>query len=80
MFLTELNYFIANQEALVEKYDGKILVLIGEEVVGAYNTLLEAYIEAQKQYALGTFMLQKCISGPDAYTVTISTQGLFAAV
>jgi len=77
MFNTELNYFIENQEELVEKYNGKVLAIKGEEVIGVYENYLEAYFEVQKEHKLGTFALQICAPGPDAYTVTISTQGLF---
>ena len=71
MFDKELRFFIANQGELVKKYAGKILVIRADEVVGVYDSALQAYIEAQKQFALGTFMLQPCEPGPEAYTVTI---------
>ena len=73
MFHEELDYFIANQEDLVRKYRGKTLVIRGQEVCGVYQNALEAYLEAQKTYEIGTFMLQPCEPGPSAYTVTISS-------
>jgi hypothetical protein len=72
MFKDELEFFVAHQDELVEKYEGKILVIKGGELLGVYNDPLQAYIETQKQYELGTFMIQPCQSGPEAYTVTIS--------
>ena len=69
MFDTELNYFIAHQDELVSKYQGKTLVIRGERVEGAYDSALSAYIEGQKQFALGSFMIQPCEAGPSAYTV-----------
>ena len=75
MFESELAFFIANQNDLVAKHDGKILVLRGEEVVGVYSSPLEAYLEARKHYELGTFMIQPCAPGPEAYTVTIAPHG-----
>ena len=71
MFEKELTFFIANQSELVQKYAGKILVIQGNDVAGVYDSALQAYLEAQKQFALGTFMLQPCEPGPEAYTVTI---------
>jgi hypothetical protein len=68
----ELDYFIANQERLVERYRDKVLVIKDQQVVGAYDTPIEAYTEAQKKYDLGTFMIQPCSPGPAAYTVTIN--------
>lgn len=73
MFTTELKYFIQHQDELVRQYEGKVLVLKGEQVVGVYKSSLEAYIEAQKEYPLGTFMIQPCEAGPQAYTVTINS-------
>ncbi len=73
MFTEELDFFIENQEQLVKQFLGKILVLKGRQVVGVYDTNLEAYLSAQEQYPLGTFMLQPCKPGPDAYTVTINS-------
>ena len=71
MFDKELTFFIANQSELVQKYEGKVLVICGDDVVGAYDSALQAYLEAQKQFEPGTFMLQPCEPGPEAYTVTI---------
>ena len=56
-FKNELEYFIANQDRLVEQYSDKVLVIKGQQVVGAYDLALEAYIEAQKEHKLGTFMI-----------------------
>jgi hypothetical protein len=73
MFKTELDYFKANQDELVKKYLGKVLVIKGNSIIGVYGNALEAYLEAQKKNKLGTFMIQPCRPGPSAYTVTISS-------
>ena len=73
MFDTELAFFIANQDALVAKHSGKVLVIRGEVVEGAYDDVLTAYTNASARFALGTFALQPCEPGPDAYTVTINS-------
>lgn len=73
MFETELAFFIAHQNELVAKHHGKTLVIRGEHVEGAYDSPLAAYLAAQSQFPLGTFMLQPCEPGPRAYTVTISS-------
>lgn len=73
MFETELAYFIAHQDELVQRHRGKTLILRGEAVEGVYDSNLQAYLAAQKQFAPGTFMVQPCEPGPDAYTVTINS-------
>lgn len=71
MFDKELAFFIANQDDLVAKHRGKVLVIRGERVEGAYESPLAAYTAAETQFQPGTFMLQPCEPGPGAYTVTI---------
>jgi hypothetical protein len=77
MFDEELAFFIANQDSLLKEHQGKILTLRGHEVVGAHDTLSDAYFDALHRFEPGTFMLQPCEPGPDAYTVTVSTRDLF---
>lgn len=77
MFQVEMQFFIEHQDDLVEKYNGQVLVIQGQQILGAYQTALEAYLETQKTHPLGTFMLQPCAPGPEAYTVTIATHDLF---
>jgi hypothetical protein len=77
MFQEEFEYFRLNQAELVEKYKGKILVLKGKSILGAYDSTLEALYESVKENEIGSFMIQPCQPGPEAYTVTISTLGLF---
>lgn len=72
MFDAEFAFFKAHQDELVKKYEGKSLVIVGTQVLGAYADDLQAYLEAMKSHAPGTFMIQKCIPGPAAYTVTIA--------
>ena len=72
MFDAELAFFIANQDALVAKHSGKVLVIRGERVEGAYDDVLAAYTRASARFAPGTFAIQPCEPGPGAYTVMIS--------
>jgi hypothetical protein len=72
VFEAELDYFIANQDELVRRYAGTVLVIRGCEVVGAFPSAIEAYTAAQRQFAQGSYMLQPCEPGVGAYTVSIS--------
>ena len=73
MFSTELNYFIANQDELVKKHRGKVLVIKGKRLLGVYPTALKEYLATKADHEPGSFMLQPCEPGPDAYTVTIAS-------
>lgn len=77
MFEKDLEYFIANQDELVAKYRDKTLVIKDCHVVEVCDTPLAAYLKAEERYESGTFMIQPCSPGPSAYTVCISTQGIF---
>lgn len=72
-FQVELDFFVANQDELVRAHGGKVLVIRGTQVVGVYSSPLEAYVEAQKSYQLGSFMIQRCEAGPGAFSATVSS-------
>jgi hypothetical protein len=72
MFIKELNFFIKNQEQLVREHLGKAIAIKDESIVGVYDTPLEAYLEAERRHQLGSVMIQVCVPGPEAYTVSIN--------
>ncbi len=78
MFNQELNFFVDNQERLVQQYGGKVLTIKGEEVVGVFNNTVEAYLQLKKENKLGEVMIQSCVPGKDAYTVSIASVGVVA--
>lgn len=61
MLEKEYQYFLDNEEKLLNIYRGKYIVIKDGEVIASYNTIGEAYIETVKDYELGTFMIHKCI-------------------
>ena len=72
MFETEFRFFRQHQTELVTKHHGKTLVLSGEAVVAVHDTLIDAFKTASEKYPAGSFMLQPCLPGPSAYTVTVN--------
>jgi hypothetical protein len=68
----EFKYFIDHQDELVKKYNHRFIVIIGEKVVGNYDDYEQALFETIKQYQPGTFLIQECIAGEEAYTETFS--------
>ncbi len=66
---SQFEYFRAHQDELVKKYNGKVLVIVNHEVAGAYDSEDDAYWAAVRDYQLGTFCIQLCVPGKDAYTV-----------
>ncbi|GAB6393870.1 MAG: hypothetical protein MdMp024_0182 [Bacteroidales bacterium] len=74
----EFQYYLTNQSDLVKKYEGRFVVIIGEEVVGNYESYEQALFESQKKHELGTFLIQECTAGEDAYTQTFHSRVTFA--
>jgi hypothetical protein len=66
----ELDYYISHQREIVDQYDGQVVVIHDQSVVGAYPNELEATTEARKKFKLGEFLVQRVAAGTDAFTQT----------
>ena len=73
----EFNFFKTHQDELVQKYDGKFLAIVGDKVVGVYDSELAAYTATKKKHAAGTFLIQHCTPGKESYTQTYHSRVLF---
>jgi Family of unknown function (DUF5678) len=74
----EFQYFIDNQEKLVKKYNNKYIVIRDHNVVGSYDDIGAAYAQAKEKFQLGTFLIQHCTAGRQAYTQTFNSRLIFA--
>ena len=74
----DFQYYLDNQDKLVEKYNGKIIVIRNMDVIGTFDDEAEAIEETSKLYPLGTFLVQKCEPGSDSYTHTYHSRVVFA--
>ncbi len=70
----QLEYFKIHQEELVKKYEGKFLVIKDQEIQGVYDTEIEAYTDAKEKFELGTFLIQRALSGQESYTQTLHSR------
>lgn len=66
----EFQYYLKNQEALLLKYNGRVIVIKDEAVIGDYSSEVEALMETKKAHPVGTFLIQKCSPGSLDYTET----------
>ena len=73
----EFNYYLEHQEELVKKYNGKFLVIKDCNIIGAYDSELEAVEKTTKEHELGTFLVQKCEPGSESYTQTYHSRVAF---
>lgn len=74
----EFQYYLDHQDELVEKYNGKFIVVKHGSVIGVFDSELEAVKETSKQHELGTFLVQICEPGTASYTQTYHSRVLFA--
>lgn len=78
MLEKEFRYYLEHQAELVGKHNGKTLVIKGEEVIGVHDTEMAAYFETIKKHELGTFLIQFCEAGDNAYTQIFHSRVSFA--
>ena len=66
-----LEYYRAHQDEIVEKYNGQVVAIKDNKVIGAYADYVTAFFETGKTHEPETFLLQRVSPGPEAYTVRI---------
>ena len=74
----EFQFYLDHQDEMVEKYDGKYIVIKDGKVLGAYDDELTAVIESKKAHELGTFLVQLVSKGTSAYTQTFHSRVVFS--
>lgn len=73
----EFQYYLDNQNELVKKYDGKFLVIKGEDILGVFDDEPTAFFETEKKHEAGSFLIQYCEKGDSSYTQTYHTRVSF---
>jgi hypothetical protein len=57
MLEREFEFYENNKSEIREKYLGKQIVIIGNEIIGVYDDIEEAYQETIRTHIPGTFMI-----------------------
>ncbi len=73
----EFEFYLANQDNMVKKYDGKVVVIKNHKVLGVYDSELAAFTATVKDHERGTFMIQRVSEGDEAYTATFNSRVAF---
>ncbi len=75
----EFKYYIKHQDELVKKYEGRVIVIKGHEILGDYDSDLEAIEDTlKKNHKLGTFLVKKCEPGIESYTEVFHSRVVFS--
>lgn len=70
----EFEYYKKNQADLVSKYNGKTIVIKDSQVIGVFDSELDAVAETSKKHELGTFLVQKCSPGEENTSMTFHSR------
>ena len=70
----EFNYYRANQDEMVARYDGKTVAIQDEDVIGVFDSAGEAVRVLDKRYTPGTYLIQRVSEGNEAYTATFHSR------
>ena len=54
----EFEFYNENKDELLSKYEGRVVVVKGEKVLGDYNSEKEAIDATLKEHPLGTFLVR----------------------
>src|SRR3990172_3644103 len=74
----EFEYYLANQKELVDKYNGKFVVIKDRVVIGNYDNELNAIEDTKKNHKVGTFLVQYVSPGDSAYKQTFHSRVVFS--
>lgn len=78
MLKEEFKYYLDNQDELVSKYDGKVLVIKDCRVVDVYDDEMTALFNSEKKYIPGSFIIQRCSHGDKDYKAVYQSRVTFA--
>jgi hypothetical protein len=65
----EYDFFKSHLAEFVKSHPEKYVVIVGEDVIGFYQTLSDALAEAVKEHKPGTFFIELCTSDKNYYNI-----------
>lgn len=76
---TERKYLDLHKDELLKQYGGKILVISGEQVTGAYDTIEEALQGAASQHGLKNVLIRRPSEAQIEFTAPALSLGILHA-
>lgn len=59
MLEKEYEFYTQNKDALLKKYLNKVVVIVGTEIIGAYDNIADAISNSVTKYPLGSFLAKE---------------------
>ena len=63
----ELEYFNARKAELLKAYQGKFVLIKGDQLVGAFDTAATAYEEGVSKFGIESFLVRRVLEQDEAY-------------
>lgn len=79
MLEVELKYLDSHRDELVKQYGGKVLVIHGEQVTGAFDTMEEALQGAVTQHGLENVLIRRPCEARVEFSAPALTLGILNA-
>lgn len=76
----EFEFYLKNQSELVKQYNNKYIVIKNQQVIGVFDSEIEAVEKTSADHELGTFLVQKCQPGKEGYTQTYHSRVSFSSL
>ena len=74
----EFEYFLQNKAALLKQYNGRVVAIKNQCVLGDYPDVVTAISETRKTQEMGTFLVQLVEPGEAAYTQAFHSRVAYA--
>jgi hypothetical protein len=75
----ELRYLESHRDELLRQYGGKVLVISGEQVTGAFDTMEEALQGAVAQHGLNNVLIRRPTEAQIQFTAPALALGILSA-
>lgn len=76
--LEDFDFFLEHYNELFEKYGRKFVVIKNKNILGVYDTEVDAINATSKTYPIGSFIVQECNGDESGYTNYVSSWQLIS--
>lgn len=67
----DFEYFVKNYKKLYDEYGHTFIAIKNKQILGSYNSVLEAIANLEGSYDVGTYIIQECAEDESAYRTSI---------
>lgn len=68
----DFNFFVDNYYQIFDLYGHKFIAIKDKHILGAFDSIPEAFNKLSNKYELGTYIVQECNGDESGYTVKMT--------